>query len=299
MVSTNWPAGKALGKGGCNGDLLVWATLDGQGAILIDKRQINDWNIWWEFAPFYGLQNPRIVCIKAWCEDPDYAETTCGTRLIDPDGYIFDVTRGLDVGVTTMPGVTVTCMMSSTEWGGWVPWPASFYGQENPQVTGDDGYFAFFTPPGHYYVQVEGIPGYQAWRSPAVEVISEIVHVNVPYTPWPVGQTVQVILTPDGPDPQVVTVTAGSSVEWVSTLRETDAAADLVRWTENPILRPLSALDPMSNTLGWDGGMLAPGRVYRRQFPVPGIYAYSDGAGHNGTVVVRGFVYLPLVLRNR
>ncbi len=296
VISTHW-LDLPLGRGQSCSDPLVWATYDGQGAILIDKRQINDWNIMWEFAPYYGLQNPREVCIKAWCDDPyTYEETICGKRLVDPDGYIFDVTKGLDVGVTTVPGVTVTCMMSSTEWGGWVPWPAHWYMQKNPQVTGDDGYFAFFTPPGHYYVQVEGLPGYQAWRSPAVEVISEIVHVNVPYTPWPAGEAAQVILTPDGPDPQVITVPAGSSVEWLSTLRATDDADDLVRWTENPILRPLSALDPISHTLGWDGGMLAPGRVYRRQFPVPGSYAYSDGAGHSGTVVVRGYVYLPLVV---
>jgi hypothetical protein len=310
MVSTHWPAAsRALGPESCNGDTLVWATYDGQGAILIDKRQIDDWNIMWEFAPYYGYQNPRIVCIKAWCSDPDYEETTCGHNLHDPDGYIFDVTRGLDVGVSTVSGVTVTCMMSSTEWGGWVPWPAHLYMQQNPQVTGDNGYFAFITPPGFYYLQVEGIPsagsgqapGYQAWRSPVVEVISEIVHVNVPYTPWPVAQggnqVYTVTLTVDGPDPALLIVPAGSSVAWVSTLRETDDADNLVRWTENPILHPLSALDPISHTLGWDGGMLAPGHVYRRQFLVAGSYAYSDGAGHSGTVVVRGYVYLPLVVR--
>jgi hypothetical protein len=301
VISTHWldaPQGRSQS---CS-DPFVWATYDGQGAILIDKRQINDWNIMWEFAPHYGYQNPRLVCIKAWCDDPyTYEETICGRRLTDPDGYIFDVTRGLDVGVTTVAGVTVTCMMSSTEWGGWVPWPAQWYMQKNPQVTGVDGYFAFFTPPGLYYVQVEGIPGYQAWRSPAAEVISQVVHVNVPYTPWPVAQggnlVYTVTLTADGPDPAVITVPAGSSVAWVSTLRETDDASDLVHWTENPILRPLSALDPISYTLGWDGGMLAPGHVYRRQFPVAGSYDYSDGAGHSGVVVVRAYVYLPLVVR--
>ena len=33
--------------------------------------------------------------------------------------------------------------------------------QLNPRVTGSDGYFAFFTPPGQYYLQVDGKPGYQ------------------------------------------------------------------------------------------------------------------------------------------
>jgi len=118
-----------------------------------------------------------------------------GGVLIDPDGYIFDVNQGFDPENPTLnavAGVTVTAMVSMTEWGGWVPWPAHLYNnQVNPQVTGAEGYFAFFTPPGFYYLQVEGIPAtgsgqmpaYQSWRSPVVQVISEIVHVNVSYTP--------------------------------------------------------------------------------------------------------------------
>ncbi len=46
--------------------------------------------------------------------------------------------------------------------------------------------------------------------------------------------------------------------------------------------------------------MLAPGRVYRRQFTTPGTYTYSDGLGHTATIVVAGAqkkLYLPLVVR--
>ena len=164
-----------------------------------------------------------------------------------------------------MPGVTVTCMMSSTEWGGWVPWPAHWYGQKNPQVTGDDGYFAFFTPAGHYYVQVEGIPGYQPWRSPVVEVISEIVHVNVPYTPWPIQAPVVVSLNQDGPQPALITVPVGSAVEWLAGLSDSFTPEQLVEWIENPLLRPLSVRNPLTDTLGWDCGMMSPGQTYRRR----------------------------------
>ena len=53
-----------------------------------------------------------------------------------------------------------------------MPWPAHLYNnQVNPQVTGADGYFAFFTPPGFYYLQVDGKPGYQPWRSPVIQVV--------------------------------------------------------------------------------------------------------------------------------
>lgn len=68
---------------------------------------------------------------------------------------------------------------------------------------------------------------------------------------------------------------------------------------DNPALRLLSDLDPISFTDGWDGGMMAPGRVFRRQFTTPGTYTYTDGAGHSGQVVVTPYrIYLPLVLRN-
>jgi len=195
--------------------------------------------------------------------------TSHGFILIDPDGFIFDVSKGLEVisstqdgvpievGNTTIPGVTVTAMVSMPQWGGWVPWPAQLYNnQVNPQVTGEDGYFAFFTPPGHYYLQVDGIEGYQSWRSPVVEVITEIVHVNVPYTPWPEEVLSQVKLTPDGPAPALIAVSAGSSVEWVSSLDINASTSQALRFMENPILQPRTwdALDPLSSILGFDGG---------------------------------------------
>ena len=223
-------------------------------------------------------------------------------------GGTYDSATGMFAPVETVSGVTVTCYVSIPEWGGWIPWPAEVYSQTNPQVTDDQypdgitttGYFAFFTPPGDYYLEVEGIPGYQRWRSPVIHVITQIVHVNVPYTPWPETSAVTVTLTPDGPDPAVVTVPVGSAVQWLSQVRDTDTVTDVVRWMDTPILRPLSALDPLQNPLGFDGGYLEPGTGYRRRFNAPGKYVYTDGAGHTGKVVVTGGgkVYLPIILRH-
>lgn len=130
-----------------------------------------------------------------------------------------------------------------------------------------------------------------------VEVITQIVHVNVPYTPWPAAATA-VTLTADGPEPAIITIPVGSAVEWVSTIRASDTITDLLNWFENPILRPLSNLDPLRDTRGFDAGYLEPGRVYRRQFKAPGRYAYTDAGGHTGVVIVEGrTIYLPVVLR--
>lgn len=251
--------------------------------------------------PIYRFDIPPAPdSVEFWysCAGQEHSSTG-DLHLIDPDGYIFDVTQGFDPQNPTLhavSGVTVTCMISMPTWGGWVPWPAQLYdNQQNPQVTGPDGYFAFFTPPGKYYLQVEGIPGYQAWRSPVVEVVSQIVHVNVPYTPWPPGSASRVMLTPQGPDPAVITVPPGSAVEWVAQANLALPVEQQAALAENPIWRPLSERDPVSDIRGFDGGLLAPGQVYRRRFTALGIYPYSDGAGHKGQVVVRHLVFLPLV----
>jgi plastocyanin len=218
--------------------------------------------------------------------------------LIDPDGYIFDVTKGFDPANPTLHAledVTVTCMVWMSEWGGWVPWPAHLYeDQQNPQVTGEDGYFAFFTPPGQYYLQIDGKEGYQSWRSPMIEVINAIVHVNVPLTPLS-DDSIQILLTANGPSTSLIRILSGQTVVWNADM-DIDIPIEQLRiWTENPILHVLSTLDPLADVLGFDSGMLTPGQSYRRQFTQPGVYTYTDGYGNIGTIVVGQGVYLPIV----
>lgn len=219
----------------------------------------------------------------------------------DPDGYVFDVTQGLDPISPTLhalQGITVTCMVSIPQWGGWVPWPAELWdNQINPQVTGESGYFAFFTPPGHYYLQVDAPQDFQDWRSPVVEVITEVVHVNVPLTPAGLPDIYRVTLNHNGPDTPVITISVGSTVEWIAEMSGLLPPETLAQWIENPVLRLLSALDPLSNRLGFDSGMFPPGQRYRRQFTQPGVFEYDDGLGHSGRIVVIGKVYLPVVRR--
>ncbi len=136
-----------------------------------------------------------------------------------------------------------------------------------------------------------------------VQVINEIVHVNMPLTRWTTDDIAQVALMPDGPSPSRLTIPVNGSVEWISTLGKSATAADLARFNTNPLLQPRSggALDPLTSTLGFDGGLLLPGQVYRRQFTEPGTYTYTDGAGHTATIeVIAGHkIYLPLVLRHQ
>ncbi len=239
-----------------------------------------------------------------WADCGDNYISSDGRILIDPDGYVFDVTQGFDPNDPTahaVPGVTVTLYWNSPEWGGWTPWPAALYNnQVNPQVTDNDGYFAFFTPPGQYYLQVDGKPGYQPWRSPVITVVNEIVHVNVPYTPWTnpadaATALAEVLLTASGPQPASLLVQPGDIVQWVA---EVDGLApyELTAQSVDPSVQPLSALDPISSTLGWDGGKLKPGQVYRRQMNQPGRYIYSDGLGNEAEICVSTCAPLAITL---
>lgn len=97
--------------------------------------------------------------------------------MIDPDGVVYNAAQGLGSPVT---GATVSCQAFDEDYQAWMRWPAEFYeSQVNPQVTGPDGYYSFFVPPGLYRVQASA-PGYEPHTSPDLRVVSEIVHYNIP-----------------------------------------------------------------------------------------------------------------------
>jgi hypothetical protein len=242
----------------------------------------------YEFA-FHLQPTDRRMAIIIQCGADVYISP--GVVLIDPDGYVFDASRGFDLADPTrnaLAGARVTCMEYVAQWGGWVRWPAEMYqNQVNPQETGDDGYFAFFTPPGLYYIKADNVAGFQSWRSPVFEVINEIVHVNVPLTPIP-GRpgSARIALSPTGGElPAMVTIPVGASVEWVSSAAGLTTET-LVDTMETPVLRVQSELDPPTVRQGWDSGMLKPAAIYRRTFPTPGVFPYADGLGRTGAIRV-------------
>ncbi|HNT22879.1 MAG TPA: right-handed parallel beta-helix repeat-containing protein [Anaerolineales bacterium] len=260
----------------------------------------------------FNIGSAHEVIVESQCYGVGGAEgkphTNRGEVLIDPDGFVFNSALGgsysADTGmfdpVQAVPGITVTAYVSVPEWGGWFPWPAHLYqNQVNPQVTGSDGYFAFFTPPGHYYLQATGADGYQSWRSPVVEVITEIVHVNIPLTLWAADEDYVIDVTPQEISQPTLSIPAGSRVVWNAVLWEGVNVDDWSRALENPLLRLGSLIDPLAYGWGWDSGMLSPGQSYSRLFTRPGIYTYTDGYGHQGeiTVVSNYRMVLPIVMR--
>ncbi|MDD5368877.1 MAG: right-handed parallel beta-helix repeat-containing protein, partial [Anaerolineaceae bacterium] len=225
--------------------------------------------------------------------------------LIDPDGYVLNSTLGFDPQNPTqhvIPGAKVTAYVNMPGWGGWVPWPAHLYeNQVNPQVVGSNGYFAFFTPAGQYYLQVDGPDGYQSWRSPVVTVVNEIVHVNIPLTPLLNGSLSVLQSSRAGFSQTELTIPIGGQVRWDIVQSPQEDSTSLVADVVNPLLHIISNPDAFASIDGWDSGRLYPGQSYTRQFNHPGDYSYTDSAGHTALIRVTDAtttpIYLPYIRR--
>jgi len=272
---------------------LIWLVADGV------TYQASGTYPWYHFDITGGAHNVVI-----WAQCGENQVSSSGDILIDPDGFVFDSTLGFDPSnpsAHALEGATVTAYVWKPDWGGWTIWPAQLYNeQKNPQVTGADGYFAFYTPPGQYYLQVTAPDGFQSWRSPVIEVVNELVHVNVPLTPLTTANT-QLILTSYGAVRPEVTITAGQTVEWLYLPDESIGPERVLEELETPIVRLQSTLDPLSDPLGFDSGMLAPYKVYRHRFTTPGTYSYTNGRGYSATIIVEPgtdtYFYLPLIFK--
>ncbi|MCC9077128.1 GEVED domain-containing protein [Litorilinea aerophila] len=219
--------------------------------------------------------------------------TSSGQVLIDPEGVVYDVATGQPI-----QGATVACLEATAGGDGttvYQLWPAADFGQVNPQVTGADGYFSFWTPPGTYQLDVTAT-GYQPYRSPDIQVVNELVRHDVPLTPAIDGEADQVIhITEAGYDLPSLTVPPGSVIEWVN--------LDLNSHTVSNAPAQAGA----ASTTTWDSGLLSSGESFKLRLDQEGIYTYSDRTdeGRTGTIIVtaetpfeiQSSIFLPIVRR--
>lgn len=184
--------------------------------------------------------------------------------LIDPDGVVTDITTG-----AKLSGASVICLqqnVASLSAGGatYAAWPAANFGQVNPQSTLADGYFAFFTPPGVYRLDVSK-PGYQPYRSPDLSVISAPVRHDVALTPLFSTANHTVTIGATGFSPVSITVAINDVVTWLN--------AD----TRNHALLGQSA--------GVNSGVIAPGASFAFKFTKAGTFSVSDTLSERTMVV--------------
>lgn len=243
-------------------------------------------------GPITGRIRICVVCylIKV-CSD--------GEVTIDPEGTVFDITTGVAI-----PSSNVACMaeQAGTESGEsfFSLWPAEDFDQINPQTTGSDGYFSFFTPAGTYQLQVSK-DGYQPYRSQDLVVTDAPVHFDVPLTPnVEAAATNTVLITAEGFEPSLLTVEPGAVVEFVNM----DATLHSSRSTspEPTYTAPGARL---TSTDAWDSGLLNSGANYKRTLTAEGTYTYADAVNPalTGTIIVakaevtQNFIYLPNINR--
>ena len=222
-----------------------------------------------------------------------------GEVTIDPEGTVFDITTGLPVGASG-----VACMAEQVSGSGGASvfslWPATDFGQVNPQSTGSDGYFSFFTPAGTYQLQVSK-SGYQPYRSQDLVVVDAPVHFDVPLTPGVAGAaTNTVLITAEGFEPGVLTVEPGAVVEFVNM----DVALHSSRST-SPAPSYGAEATELKSSDAWDSGLLGNGAGYKRTLTTEGTYTYADAVNPSvtATIIVQKAaavqinLYLPAVIR--
>ena len=143
--------------------------------------------------------------VQVWClpvyypDDPDEIPivglvwTLCNELLIDPAGYVYDVTTAggavdwpeVPPGASLVTNATVTATVRSGD-SVWSRWQAELTGQVNPQITDDSkndgidvpGYYAFYVPPGQYRVEAAA-SGCTRYTSPILTVVDAPIFHNV------------------------------------------------------------------------------------------------------------------------
>ncbi len=151
----------------------VTVTLDGRAVVLTEGAG----------QVFAGAVTPPVssgaISITVTADGRTFEST--GLVLIDPDGYVFDKVKWESQGITlALAGITVTCEYSDTTADEWMTWPAWAYDQQsNPQVTGEDGYYSFFVPPGVYRVTTQHLDYWQ-YTGPDIAVVDAPARLNIP-----------------------------------------------------------------------------------------------------------------------
>lgn len=246
-------------------------------------------------APDRGRIQGRIrICVV--CEL--IRRCSDGEVLIDPEGTVFDALTG-----EKLAGATVACHQETdvTNSGKSIfeLWPAGDFGQENPQTTGADGYYSFFTPAGTYRVSVTK-EGYQPHRSPDLVVTDSPVHYDVQLVPVVNKEADYVVLVTDsGFEPSVLEVEKGSVIEWINVGENSHST---------------TSTDAQVSAAGvatsWDSGLLETGESFKQTVTTEGTITYMDSENpdQSGVVIIgegptiptqptQKSVFLPLVIR--
>ena len=98
------------------------------------------------------------------------------TLNIEYEGFVFEQEKG---PLARIEGATVTLYEYDAGLNDYVLWHGDeYYGQTNPQVTGDVGWYGFYPPPGRYIVRAEA-KGFQSFMSTPQTITVEPIVLTI------------------------------------------------------------------------------------------------------------------------
>jgi hypothetical protein len=159
--------------------------------------------------------------------------------LVDPYGYAYEQ---IGENELRLSGVEVTCYHKDD--GQWNVWDASYYDQENPQITTSNGEYAFMVPYGKYYI-VASKAGYDDYKSEIIDVqTGEPVNLNIKMKRESSGGIIENLF--------------GQMVRGLEDIYK-KAKAVLQPIVDNPGFKEMSSIASYSATFAFAGSMILPG----------------------------------------
>ena len=293
--TTNWTLPGVYGFWDTKLYLYVNPDIIGEVYVIADNVKYENYKVLGNYYVFdIGLAHNIMFYADCGCLNKQ--KSSNGSILIDPDGFVFDSGLGFS---HVVPGAEVTCMFYDEVNKNWLPWPAHAYNnQVNPQIVDETGYFAFFTPPGTYRLEVRNPQPYQNWTSPDLTVVDQLVTQNIPYAKNIEGDAdYQLLVTQNGityghgTDATTMTIQEDQSVRFNVHVPATVPSAQIAEEQLHPVIRLLSTIPVESNVAGFDSGLLSPYDSFVFTFSYPGTYVYTydhKDETKTATIVVTG-----------
>lgn len=119
-----------------------------QAAVSFDMKQSIDTGLWSSDLIFTKPGQYELL-VRAIDGASNMTERLVQPITVLPAGNITTTDRQF------IPNATVTVYYQEPVGKQWVVWDGMSYGQENPQLTENDGSYAYFLPPGKYYLTIQ------------------------------------------------------------------------------------------------------------------------------------------------
>ena len=107
----------------------------------------------------FESEGAKEVVVSAVDGANNRAERLFNTLLVEKKGAVSDQATGAKI-----TDAEISVYYFDTIVQQWVLWEGASFGQENPQISGDDGAFSFMVPAGKYYVEIKA-PGHRTTQS--------------------------------------------------------------------------------------------------------------------------------------